>query len=381
MNNRILDYSYQSYRLLHSFYPNVDNRDCINHVKYDIIICNRDNIQSETAFSEILSYCDPHTKILVDIVIESGGLDNFIDYFDRLTRLYNDFNFYLLVDSEFDFIFNSNVISLGSYKLSVLPFFENFCIKNHDSQLILSDLTIYQKENGFLSLNGSIRTHRILLLNELLKRGFDLEHSDHYITFLLYNNNLYDAQFFEDHIKGMIKAGLITELDYLRLLSISEKLPIKLYNERKNQHNNLFNLELKFFYKKIINLVTENTAGYDGTDNFKYKTITFTEKAWKPFKAHQIPLFIGLKGYVNTIRNLGFDLFDDFINHNYDNEPDHTKRLSMVINELERILQLDGVDFYKKNYTRFVKNYNHIHKLKAEAYLELQSFIYDNKLI
>jgi hypothetical protein len=377
MNNHILDYNYQSYRILHTFYPNVDTRDLIHHSKYDVIICNRDNIQNETEFNQIMSFTDISTKILVDITTESGGLDNFITFFDQLTKKYPHINFYLLVDSEFDFMFNSNVITLRSYKLSLLAFFENFGIKNHDSQLILNDLKIYEKQNGILSLNGSIRTHRILLLNELLKRKTIFNNSNNTISFLLYSDTSYDKLFFENHIKNMMNQNFIEESDYLRLLSIKDKLPITIYAETNDRPNT----EINFYYNKIINLVTENTAGYDGTNNDKYKTITFTEKAWKPFKTHHIPLYISLPGYVNTLRKLGFDVFDDFINHEYDNESDHKKRLIMVVNELERISKLDCLSFYKNNYKRFVKNYIHIYTLKAEAYLELQSFMYSNNLI
>lgn len=377
MNKRILDYSYESPRILHSFYSNVDFKTQKNHQTYDIIICNRDNIQNKNEFNDILNYVNGDTKILVDIIQESGGLDNFIDYFNTISKEHINIKFYLLVDSEFDFIFSSNVISLQSYKLSFLPFFENFCMSEHDSQLILNDLSIYNKEMGVLSLNGSIRTHRILLLNELLNRGFNIDSHDHYVSFLLYNNDFFDSDFYESFIKTMLNDNLLSNTEYLTLLSIKNKLPIKIPNETDGRPN----LELNHCYKKIINLVTENTAGYDGTDNSKYKTITFTEKAWKPFKTHQLPLYISLNGYVDIIRNLGFDVFDDFINHRYDTEIDHKKRLGMVLDELEKISKLDCLDFYKKNYIRFAKNYSNIYKLKAEAYLELQSFIYDNELI
>jgi hypothetical protein len=379
MNKRILDYSYQSSRSLHSFYPNVDTLESLNHSKYDIIICNRDNIQDD--FSKIFKYINNKTKLIVDIVQESGNLDNFIEYFNILTRTYNNINFYLLVDSEFDFKFNTNVKCLKSYKLSFLAFFENFCIHPHDSQLILKDLNIYKKENGILSLNGSMRTQRIILLSELISRKYINNDGsvvgDNFISFLLYNDNVFKEELYNSFLKGMVLNGDISDTQYNILSSIKNKLPIKIEGEDGNRPD----IELKHFYKKIINLVTENTAGYDDSDNTKYGTITFTEKAWKPFKTHQLPLYISLSGYVDKIRSLGFDVFDDFINHSYDTVKDHKLRLKLVLDELDRVNKLDCLGFYKKNYNRFVKNCSNIYKLKSEAYLELQNFIFKYELI
>lgn len=379
MSKKILDYSYQSSRSLHSFYPNCDVLETLKYSSYDVIICNRDNIQDE--FDGILKYSHTNTKILVDIVQESGNLDNFIDYFNILTKTYNHIQFYLLVDSEFDFKFNYNVKSLKSYKLSFLAFFENFCIRPHDSQLVLKDFSIYDKENGVLSLNGSMRTHRILLLKELIKSGYistsGIVNPNNYISFLLYNGNIFKKKMYNSFLDGMLKDGDITEDEYTILNSIKESLPLKIEGESGRRPN----IELKHFYKKIINLVSENTAGYDDSDNFKHKTITFTEKAWKPFKTHQLPLYVSLSGYVDKIRSLGFDVFDDFINHDYDTEKNHSIRIKMVVKEMDRLNKLDCIEFYKNNFNRFVKNYSNIYKLKSEGYIELQNFIFKNELI
>jgi hypothetical protein len=88
-----------------------------------------------------------------------------------------------------------------------------------------------------------------------------------------------------------------------------------------------------------------------------------------------------LPGYVDVIRNLGFDVFDDFINHNYDKEQNHIERIKIVVEELNRLTKLDMIEFYNQNRKRFVKNCANIYKLKAEAYLELNDFIIQNDLI
>ena len=171
--------------------------------------------------------------------------------------------------------------------------------------------------------------------------------------------------------------GDISKKDFDLLEDITNSLPI-ICNGEVGERPDLL---LREYYANILNLVTDNATGFDDSDNFKYGTITLTEKAWKPFKTHQLPLYIGLPGYVDVIRSLGFDVFDDFINHSYDKEQNHIERIKIVVEELNRLTQLDMLEFYNQNRKRFVKNCANIYKLKAEAYLELNDFIIQNDLI
>jgi hypothetical protein len=379
MNKRILDYGYVSIRILQPFYSLPDTRDNANGI-YDIIVCERDSFQDN--LDDMLQYAHKDTKILIDIISESGNLDNFIDIFLELTNKHKDVQFYLLVDSVFDVNVGSNVKMLQSYKLSFLPFFENYCVEQHDSQFVLNDTSIYNKRDGFLSLNGSMRTQRILLLIELIKNGYvnldgTISNINNNISFLFYGNNKFDIESYNIFIDNMLLNEEITNEEFVLLNSISNSLPIIVNGEMGERPD----LLLREYYANILNLVTDNATGFDDSDNFKYGTITLTEKAWKPFKTHQLPLYIGLPGYVDVIRNLGFDVFDDFINHNYDKEQNHIERIKIVVEELNKLTQLDMLEFYNQNRKRFVKNCANIYKLKAEAYLELNNFIIENDLI
>ena len=379
MNKRILDYGYVSIRILQPFYSLPDTRDNANGI-YDIIVCERDSFQDN--LDDMLQYAHKDTKILIDIISESGNLDNFIDIFLELTHKHNDVSFYLLVDSVFDVKVGSNVKMLQSYKLVFLPFFENYCVDQHDSQFVLHDTSIYNKRNGFLSLNGSMRTQRVLLLLELIKNGYitttgDITNSDNNISFLLYDNSKFNKESYSIFIDNMLENGDISKEEFDLLESMSDRLPI-IANGEEGERPDLL---LREYYGNILNLVTDNATGFDDSDNFKYGTITLTEKAWKPFKTHQLSLYIGLPGYVDIIRSLGFDVYDDFINHSYDKEQNHIERIKIVVEELNRLNQLDMLEFYNQNRKRFVKNCANIYKLKAEAYLELNDFIIQNDLI
>lgn len=379
MNKRILDYGYVSIRILQPFYSLPDTRDNANGI-YDIIVCERDSFQDN--LDDMLQYAHNDTKILIDIISESGNLDNFIDIFLELTNKHKDVQFYLLVDSLFDVKVGSNVKMLQSYKLVFLPFFENYCVDQHDSQFVLHDTSIYNKRDGFLSLNGSMRTQRILLLIELIKNGYinsdgTITNSNNNISFLLYDNSKFNKDSYNIFINNMLENGDISKEDFDLLEDMTDNLPI-IANGEEGERPDLL---LREYYGNILNLVTDNATGFDDSDNFKYGTITLTEKAWKPFKTHQLPLYIGLPGYVDVIRSLGFDVFDDFIDHSYDKEQNHIERIKIVVEELNRLTKLDMIQFYNQNRKRFVKNCANIYKLKAEAYLELNEFIIENDLI
>jgi hypothetical protein len=63
-------------------------------------------------------------------------------------------------------------------------------------------------------------------------------------------------------------------------------------------------------------------------------TIAFSEKV---FRALQLPrplMLYSMPGSIETLKKYGFDLFDDIVDHSYDNEPDQIKRQVMILDQL-----------------------------------------------
>jgi hypothetical protein len=73
-------------------------------------------------------------------------------------------------------------------------------------------------------------------------------------------------------------------------------------------------------------------------------------------------------------------VFDDIIRHDYDAELDSVKRLDMLLDELDRLLKVDLLEFKNKNQIRFDKNYNHLFDLSKEGYQKVKSFLYEEIL-
>jgi hypothetical protein len=110
-----------------------------------------------------------------------------------------------------------------------------------------------------------------------------------------------------------------------------------------------------------------------------------TEKSYKCFALYQIPIWLAPYRAVACYRALGFDVFDDIIDHSYDLEIDPVKRISMVADEIQRISgqSLDQlIDFKKQLQPRFEHNWTRLRHFAHNLSTELpqwQALFLDNK--
>ena len=82
-----------------------------------------------------------------------------------------------------------------------------------------------------------------------------------------------------------------------------------------------------------------------------------------------MPIFFASYHHIQKVKEeYNLDLFDDLINHSYDNEPDDAKRFHMVINELKRLSEIgDEIkNYYKNNINRLIKNHQFISNYKEK---------------
>ena len=86
-----------------------------------------------------------------------------------------------------------------------------------------------------------------------------------------------------------------------------------------------------------IHLVTETTV---------IPRIFLSEKTWKPIACEQIFLLFGNPGSIQHLRDLGVDVFDDLIDHSYDNETDWKNRCHLIHKQIENLVSLDLHDVY-----------------------------------
>lgn len=93
--------------------------------------------------------------------------------------------------------------------------------------------------------------------------------------------------------------------------------------------NALLNVVLETSYEKLTNLAI---------DEHLWRVPFVTEKTAKAFAVGQIPIILGPLNQVAITRNLGFDLFDDIIDHSYDQEVDPILRIEKFANSVEEFI-------------------------------------------
>ena len=162
----------------------------------------------------------------------------------------------------------------------------------------------------------------------------------------------------------------------------AEEFPISLGHKDGEQH-----YMMQTFDEAVINVVQESSTGFDHRSHENTYSIIpslwcrvnsdrlfFTEKSAKPFLMSQIPLFIAAPGYVNQVRALGFDVFDDIVDHSYDKEDYIFNRCDLVFDELKRLTDLYTLDGWNK----VIRN-NLMHRFQRNFML-LQELSDDGKL-
>ena len=74
----------------------------------------------------------------------------------------------------------------------------------------------------------------------------------------------------------------------------------------------------------------------------------FTEKTWKQILLEKPFIMIGAKGINHHLRDMGFKLYDEIFNYDYDLEDNELARLKGFWAQIERYLDLDVSEFEKK---------------------------------
>jgi hypothetical protein len=87
------------------------------------------------------------------------------------------------------------------------------------------------------------------------------------------------------------------------------------------------------FFRCMVNVIAETSSQ---TDDSSWREVFLTEKTFKAFAYRQIPIWFSVPNTVNEVRKLGFDVFDDIIDHSYDIIEDEDVRRNTVVSELNK---------------------------------------------
>lgn len=327
------------------------------------------------------------TIIFVDFVTESGSFyKSYIDVDRRITEKYGSVRRCFISDCvggdvnmlpkhrKLEF-FNSPYFNFYA-TLGFTRDSASILVGNQFEQIFESFKFKSKRNKLFCSRNGRFNSHRI------------------YTIYKLYESNLIDkgivsALFYDDENFSRTNLEDVNTIFTDKIDSefyeneVKPNLPIAIDDLAK--FDDEYGLEVRGdlhynndFSDAYFDLVTENT--YLGDDNV-HSINTITEKTIKPFLYYQIPIFVAQKHLVSNLKQLGFDLFEDLIDINYDSMED-SDRIDEAIKILNSLQDLNHCRVFSKYRKRLQYNKNLCIKLAFENGLsDIFKFILEYKLL
>lgn len=138
--------------------------------------------------------------------------------------------------------------------------------------------------------------------------------------------------------------------------------PIAYQDSVNNLINSVYTFDLPVYHDSLFHIVAETTV----------EELYLSEKTYKVFNAGQIPILCARKHAVKHLRDLGFDVFDDIIDHDYYDSVDNWKiRISRMHNVLDHLATLDHEKIKLDTYQRRLYNQQRL------VSNELQKLIFD----
>lgn len=247
-------------------------------------------------------------RVLIDIKYEApfNSIFDKIKYFIETNNL--DVDKFLVIDAGIDRLKNLNSVYYPSF------FYEGGGFIKY--------LPLKERTHYFVSLARIPRPSRVLLTQEyykrnIFKKGIISCHTD------LVGSNYQILNLIDDRFKIYFPAKITEEGNLTR--------------EQASQFHNLY------FCNAIFNIVLESSfekMSFEDSPCY-WDRLFITEKTIKAFAYHQIPIFLATMNHVKKLRELGFDVFDDIVDHSYDLEPNVEYRIQKIADEIERICNLD----------------------------------------
>jgi len=203
---------------------------------------------------------------------------------------------------------------------------------------------------SFISLNRNSRDHRTLALSIIF--GLNLE-SRGLLSFANTAISKNDIQLLIDNIteNNLIKTVATQGSNKLLNYDFDLKNGQNIYSNGPNDNVSNFKNNLSSSYENcFVEFINETSC--------PEKCFLLTEKTLNSVYACNFPIWICSKGTVKFLREIGLDVFDDIIDHRYDNIEDAAERIYQAV-ELNKTFLLDN-DLVKNKWqqckSRFLKN-------------------------
>tara|TARA_R110000851_G_scaffold83052_2_gene181605 strand:+ start:13005 stop:14174 length:1170 start_codon:yes stop_codon:yes gene_type:complete len=205
--------------------------------------------------------------------------------------------------------------------------------------------------------NRLMRDHRIAIIKNI--HDYDLVDKINYSFGFVtsHGKNTYDPATFR---------SLITTAARLYGYDPGELLAFVADHGEKNLHHEIVDLSINHASTVSDNLFAAHLDSYFEIiveTNFYSETIFHSEKTFKAIAWVQPFVLCAEHHSVQTLRNFGYDVFDDFIDHSYDNIKDHPQRMTALFVEIQRLCKISDVewiDMLTLIRPRLTANVNHL---------------------
>ena len=270
------------------------------------------------------------------------------ELFNELENVLHQKNaqFYLIVGSHHNEVFshftthpikNFNVLYWSTYLLSHTY---NNLHEKYTTQRINK-----QFDHLFITYNNKTRFHRREMMDELCKRD-------------LLKDNLYSWVEEGGFKHGYENLGIKYELKCFE----DKKVMLDNFDYANGREftSNLLNMNC------LINIVSESDV----------QAMFITEKTYRQLAIGQPFLSLCAKDTHKTLKEYGFELYDEIFDYSFDNEPNYKNRIKGIIDNVENLKNKNFTKVYKKIEDKVEHNVQHSNKIFLESTLT-PNFILD----
>jgi hypothetical protein len=220
------------------------------------------------------------------------------------------------------------------------------------------------RSKRFVCRNANPRPHRIYVLSQLFKKGYD---QYGYISFL----NRYFTPGVPTNIKDFTKEESVLETVEEDMDTFLKKTPIVLDEtaETIGTDLNQRRMQKKHYLDSYFSIINETVC-----DSFPGDPLFLTEKVYQPIlQLHPFVVF-GSRGTLEYLQDTGYRTFNGFmlIDEKYDRASNSADRMDQAMECVRRLCAFDTEILHKeyiKIFDNLVYNQQHFLKLNREEYL------------
>jgi len=318
-------------------------------------------------------FLEPLEQLIRNINLPNNKNFLFYSLFSSIDKYFVDFVRYLENNADYDFIVLHFPFESPDFYKCINPLYQ-YAIKRCQAKFAVIDCgekldhcthfkfnTFYNEDHHtwipanpsqrfykFFCANRILKPHRILLLEKLLK----IKAEDNIVTAGNFNIN-------QKFTKIINFSAPIVAPDEKILLDQSFE------SQRRMPES---------FINSIFSIVTESSYDNVGDVFETWSRIMTTEKTIKAYRLYHLPIFLAPAGHVEAQRQLGFDVFDDIIDHSYDRCLDPYHRIDMII-DLCKWINAKSINHWQKIcqslWTRLDANNSNCKKIAQVEYKTL----------